>query len=362
MATEAQIQTMLDLMRSQMEQLTTLHTENAHLRNISQGPTVKTKTPDCPIVNANIDEREWELFKDSWQRYKTMTGLINADSIRMELRAACSPDVNKLLFEFIGSTTLDTTTEQDLLEHIRSTAVKTTHKEVHRINFSKLMQAEGEAITQFVARLKSQASLCQFNITCPSHNPPVLISYADDMVTQQLMAGLRNPDHQSRVLAESTTLTTLNQKIERLQCLEATEDSTSLMRTTPATTSTASVEAMFQKSQYQRRKKTFNQRQPKPTPPKFPSRNKCRGCGNSTHPEGKSMSRRDCPAYNKVCGSCGIIVHFRAVCEKSRSNAVEIPEQPELKTQPTEPPLNDTASFSFASQDFRRGQYSNSNG
>ena len=96
-----------------------------------------------------------------------MTGLAGEDGIRMELRASCSSDVNKLLFEFVGATTLDTASEQELLGHIRSIAVKGTHKEVHRMNFGKLIQQEGESITQFVARLKSQATLCQFTHRMP---------------------------------------------------------------------------------------------------------------------------------------------------------------------------------------------------
>jgi len=86
MTTEAQVQTMLELMQQQMEQLKLLQTENAQLRNNNNTdpPAGRTKRPDRPIVNANIDEREWELFKDSWQRYKTMAGLTRVKNIRME--------------------------------------------------------------------------------------------------------------------------------------------------------------------------------------------------------------------------------------------------------------------------------------
>ena len=335
-------------MQQQMQQLNTLQRENVHLRTgRPSGP--KTKRPDRPTVNVNIDEREWELFKDTWQRYKTMTGLAGEDGIRMELRASCSSDVNKLLFEFVGATMLDTASEQELLGHIRSIAVKGTHKEVHRMNFGKLIQQEGESITQFVARLKSQVTLCQFTIVCPSHNPPTSISYAEEMVTQQLIAGLRNQDHQSRVLAESSMLITLREKVDRLQCLEATAESTSQMRMVPAPPlagiTTASI---ARQSQYRHNKKNFQQLHTKPPP------RKCRGCGRSSHP-GKSMARKDCPAFNKACGSCGIMGHFRAVCEKnksgerSRSNAAE--EEEETQYDELEPPSQEASSFSFATQD-----------
>ena len=229
MATEAQIESMLTLMQQQMTQVMKLQEENTQLRSGDAG----SHQPDRPTVDANIDDREWELFKDSWRRYKTMTDITSVDDIRMELRAACSKDVNRLLFDFVGATTLNNTTEDNLLAHIRSVAVKGTHKEVHRMSFSKLSQMEGETITQFVARLKSQAALCQFTITCRDHEPPKKISFADEMVAQQLTTGLKNPNHQSKILSEAGTLMTLTAKIERLQCLESTEESTNQMRGPP---------------------------------------------------------------------------------------------------------------------------------
>ena len=61
----------------------------------------KAKRPDRPIINAGIDNHEWALLLDTWARYKQMIGATDLATIRMELRAACSPDVNKMLFEFV---------------------------------------------------------------------------------------------------------------------------------------------------------------------------------------------------------------------------------------------------------------------
>eukprot|EP00111_Clytia_hemisphaerica_P019198 TCONS_00056705-protein len=101
MASEEQIQRMLLLMEQQMTQLTNLHAENAQLRiNVAAvppqqqqqhlQPRTKTKSPERPIINADTDEQEWELFKDSWNRYKTMTAVTDVNMLRLELRAACS--------------------------------------------------------------------------------------------------------------------------------------------------------------------------------------------------------------------------------------------------------------------------------
>ena len=76
MATAEQVQQMIDLMKAQMEQVTKLQTENEQLRNVvmnaNEGSVVggtpqtyKSKTPDRPMINAGLDDREWALFEDT---------------------------------------------------------------------------------------------------------------------------------------------------------------------------------------------------------------------------------------------------------------------------------------------------------
>ena len=91
MATEEQIQQMLDMMKQQMKTVNDLQAENVRLRaenvsltatnvgaatattaaadmtiaNTSDRPLYKGKKPDRPLVNANIDDREWALFADA---------------------------------------------------------------------------------------------------------------------------------------------------------------------------------------------------------------------------------------------------------------------------------------------------------
>ena len=341
-ASQDQMAQMLTLLQQQMQQLTALQSENAALRvsnaQAAQPNKTKTKAPDRPVINTNTGEREWELFKDSWNRYKLMTSITDPNLIRMELRSACSQEVNRLLFEYVGSTSLNVASEEELLAHIRSVSVKDTHKEVHRMHFFRLSQMEG------VARLRSSAVLCQFRIQCINHEEATFINYADDMITQQLIAGLRNQQHQSRILSEAATLTTLQHKIDRLQCFESTEQSTGIMQSgvpdTPLTNAPA-------KSGYKRRQTQHNQQK------RYP----CKGCGALSH-DGKTMARKDCPAINKNCGHCGIKGHFQSVCRKKPSTNTEqsqsqaATETLEREYQDQDPSESSTA-FAFGNQDFR---------
>ena len=102
MGTPEQFQEMLDLLKQQFASMQTLQTENARLREgaaqmapvepaaeASAGSSrCKTQKPDRPTVDANIDDREWALFLDRWDRYKDMCYLsaTEAERIRERMR------------------------------------------------------------------------------------------------------------------------------------------------------------------------------------------------------------------------------------------------------------------------------------
>ena len=277
-----------------------------------------------------------------------MANIMDVNIIRMELRAACSDDVNKLLFEFVGTGALDVCSEEDLLKHIKAVAVKVVHKEVHRMTFNTMTQNDGETTTSYVARLKSQAFLCEFKIACPSCDTEE-VSYADEMVAQRLTAGFNNQEHQRRILSEATTLVTLEQKIERLLVLETTEESSAVLHNG----TTKPSEAAPIQSQYKREKNALRE---KNTANKTSS--KCRWCGWSTHPGGKPLERAHCPAREKECNKCKTKGHFSAVCEKSKTQAAHCREDDAHDATPEgiqKIPSEASISFAFSAQDFRHG-------
>ena len=342
MATQEQLQDVINLLKEQMTMVNNLRSENTQLRAAATG---KSRKPDRPIINAGIDDREWALFMDTWTRYKSMIGLSDTDeaTVRQELRTACSPEVNKLLFEYVGAQILDVCTEVELLSHVKSVAVKTVHKEVHRMAFNKMSQNHGESVTNYVARLKSKAFLCRFEVACPSCDPST-VSYADEMVAQRLIAGLSNAEYQRKILSEAASLSTLDQKIARLQVLETTEESAvELHNISPSSGAAA--------TQHQREKKKFASSS-RTSPREGDSSEKCRWCGRTSHPEGKSLDRINCPARERTCYSCNRKGHLSSVCESSLATPAKSEPTPEelLSTLQSE----SAVSFSFAGhQDFR---------
>ena len=110
-----------------------------------------------------------------------------------------------------------------LLDHIKHVAVGSTHKDYERWKFNQICQQEGEPVTKFVARLKAQALLCDFNIHVSAGNTKVAHSYAEDMISQRLTSGVINPEHREKLLSEAPNMKSLKEKVDKLMSLEATE-------------------------------------------------------------------------------------------------------------------------------------------
>ncbi len=353
MASAEQVTELITLMQQQM---TLLQQQRA-------GGGTQVKRADRPVINADIDDQEWAIFLDTWPRYKSMAGITDVAMIRNELRAACSPGVNKMLFEFVGPTALDECTEEGLLAHIKAVAVKQVHHEVHQMNFHSMMQEEGESITHYVSRLKAQAFLCKFEVECGC-DPVTTVSYADKAVAQRLVAGLCNIDHKRRILADASTLVTLDQKVTRLQLLETTDKSAGMLHQSPAVKPS---EAALQRSQYKK-----DQRASKigtgDSGTGVVEGERCRGCGAAVHPGGRPA----CPAFKKKCHYCKRKGHLAALCERDPSRSAPAPalhdssahDEPFVLSQaPAIPAIPATAStsFSFSAQDFRTSRNHNGN-
>ena len=155
------------------------------------GSSKSSVKPVRPSVDENTTEGEWAVFEDNWLRFKRMANLTDVVDIRDNLRQCCSTSLNKRLFDVKGSSTLDSAVEVDLLAWIKDIAVKGVHKEVHRTQFVRLNQKQGQSLNSYYGCLKAEASLCDFRVAAPSRcadvactcaNHGVQVSYTNDMV------------------------------------------------------------------------------------------------------------------------------------------------------------------------------------
>ena len=83
-------------------------------------------------------------FSYEWGRYKRATGITDNDTIRLELQYCCDAGLRARLLEMTGQTTLETITEADLLELIKSVAVLSVDPVVHCVKLETVKQENGE--------------------------------------------------------------------------------------------------------------------------------------------------------------------------------------------------------------------------
>ena len=244
-----------------------------------------------------------------------MASLTSASEIRNELRSACSEKINEMLFNFAGPDALNNATENELMNHIKTVAVRAVHPEVYRQQFFTMRQTDDESVTNFISRLKAQAMLCAFNSKGSCNTEGCTVSFFEDMVKSQLIAGTRNPSHQSKVLSEMEGLKTLDQVTSRLLALESTEQASTHFRPS------SEVALIFQQRQNNKTKFLPKSSQQKPG-------TNCVGCGHAFHPKGRSA----CPAWQKTCRKCGKPNHFSSACRSSNpsttNTAMTIEEDP----------------------------------
>ena len=218
-----QLQQQQLLMQQQMTQMM------AHLMQPpagNSGSAGRRSRIDRPVLTADCSDNKWIVFTDAWCRYKEMSGLVDPDAIRHELRATCDPAVNEMLFNFVGPDVLNVASEEQLLAHIKSVAVKTVHREVYRQQFFSMRQSENESITRFISRLNSQAMLCDFAKQCDCGANTCTTSYSEDVIMSQTITGLYSSSHQTKILSDMNNIKTLRDLTARLLTLESTSHAT----------------------------------------------------------------------------------------------------------------------------------------
>ena len=161
-----------------------------------------------PVAHLNMPETKWQFFMHEWKRYKRSTG-ISGQAVVDQLIDACSEELREDIFRSMGEG-MSTADEKKLCEEIQRLAVRSHSKIVNRHGMMMMNQADDEPVTQYVARLRGQAALCDFSVTCPCCATSVY--YGEEAINDQLIRGLSCKDTQEEVLARGSDLTT-QQKI-----------------------------------------------------------------------------------------------------------------------------------------------------
>ena len=179
----------------------------------------RLKPPERPEVDLGFSETQWAFFEDEFKLYKRRAAL-QPNQVIHELRACCSKELRKTLFDFVGSSVIDAFTEDQLLAKIREMAVIGKNKAVHRKEFYEIVQAPDELLNRFVSKLRAKAERCNFTMKCTRTGCETVINYGEEMLRDQVTTGLYDTDVQQEVLAKSKDLTTFEQVYSHIEAYE----------------------------------------------------------------------------------------------------------------------------------------------
>ena len=276
----------------------TLHAQTEHPPPTSRqesAPTLKLKSPS---ISAGSTPDQWSSFQRQWSMYKT--GMSIPDTMHATaLFHCCSEELmNDLMRDLQEDVSL--MAEMDLLAAIKRLAVKEESTLVHRIKLSKMTQAPGTPIRTFLAALRGQASLCQYTAKCKEPGCNHLLDYSNEIIKDNLIRGIADPEVLSDLLGDPKTDRTLEQTVSYIAQKEQGKATRAAVGDSASAMSTSSVP--HRQSQPSRGSET----------------SKCWACGDPPHSKSNDRNSRakHCKAWSTVCSKCSVKGHFAANCSK----------------------------------------------
>jgi len=220
------------------------------------------------LLESKLGIEKIEKDSDKVLRLISMVGL---EALK-KIRKICLPKkITELTFKEL---------KDKIISFVKPTA-KLTWAE--RTKFFSLKQEKGENIKEYVAKLRNQATNCNFEALKQVEN------IEESMVVHQLICGVESKHHQEKILESAAikvpTVTSILSLVENMQQISSfcdKRDSNEVLQVKPS----------------------YNQ--------KFVNR-KCSFCGNPWH---KSLLQ--CPAKKIRCKNCNLIGHFSNCCKKTQ--------------------------------------------
>ncbi|UYV75138.1 K02A2.6-like [Cordylochernes scorpioides] len=196
---------------------------------------------------------------------------------------------------------------------------------MERYNFNKLQQSMVETITEFITRLRLQASKCKFE------------SLEDELIKDRVVVGIHD-DHTREKLLSDPDLD-LDKAIQICMAAERTNKEIKVMQ------QRSDQEVSVIKKNFRPKKNVTMEEVPKLI-------DNCKKCGG-THPI------RRCPAYGKICKKCRKANHFAKCCRSNFRYKNKINTLEEEGTEKDEFSLQINSLSEFTSEPMEKIQINN---
>ena len=307
--------------------LINLHARTAHPPTPVSTPApassaAKVEKVKRPVIAAAGTSEEWSYFELRWSEYKAATHLTGPD-VAYQLLECCEEGLRRDLTRTFGA--LTSKDEQTILANIKSLAVRQENIMVARMQLQQMRQDRDEPVRAFAARLRGQASVCNYKKDCTCN---LIVDFSDIMIRDALIRGLEDEEIRLDILGRPEQDMSLEKVLQYVEAKESGRRSAGrLQHTASGTTTTAAAT-----SSYKRRSK--DKAQPRDTKPQL-----CGHCGKPGHTSAKQDRIKKCPAYNHTCTKCRLLHHHESVCRQSQR------KQPSQTANTQESPDDATSIF-----------------
>ena len=261
-----------------------------------------------PLIGEGITESDWAHFEDKWGRYKrsTLQG-VSSQHLVDQLWACCEQSLETAVYNSGVNSNSD---EETLMKTMKKLAVRAQNTLVNIVKFLDMSQDQEESATAYTARLKGQASTCNFSIKCKVASCSQLTSYSDKMVCHQLVRGLSDPTIQEQIMAHAAD----NPDIDLETTLKYVEAKEAGKRSSNILSSAAGINRIaISKENKSGGKESSLKTQ-------GPDNRKCGWCGQLGHgARAPTQIRREkCKSFNHTCEICSAVGHFGSMCRSKK--------------------------------------------
>lgn len=270
----------------------------AHSATHAPGAVAKVEKVKRPTISAAGTSEEWAYFLTRWSDYVSATKIDGHDKV-VQLLECCDEPLRRDLTRQAGGSLTDKDIK-DVLAAIKKLAVREENSMVARVALHNMRQDRDETVRSFGARLRGQACVCKFVISCPNCDHDV--DYTDAILRDVLTKGIADAEIQLDLLGDKKQDMTLEEVFQFIEAKEAGKRSASrLLDSHP-------VEAASS---------TYRKNKSDKTLPKDGSRTEtCSYCGKRGH--GRSAPARirktECSAYGHICELCNRNHHLEHLC------------------------------------------------
>jgi len=281
----------------------------AHATTHSATTLVASKVEQVkrPAISSAGTSEEWAYFTSRWRDYADATKVTGKNKV-IQLLECCDEQLRKDLTRNAGGT-LTNNSEEDVLKAIKILAVREENIMVARATLHDMHQDHDEPVRAFGARLRGQASVCNFTIECPNCQHDV--NYMEHVLCDCVTRGLVDQDIQLDIMGDRNQ----NMKLEDIYHFVEAKESGKRSATRLLQSQSHGAEAA---SSSYRRHKNETLKGPRTDDNKPVDKSElCHYCGKKGHGSHSPAKyrKKECPGYGHTCVHCGKSNHLDHVCK-----------------------------------------------